>query len=132
MCIVDRMMDLNSKDYKTPPLSNPQFRFRQENSVFTPCTGVLPGCIIATCTLFFVLRFAISQAGIAARTLTLIQGSEGKIKNTSRIEPQRETWQTRAPTTTPQRRRCRINKVSYLSSTSGGKIWVNFAKMLPG
>ena len=74
------MIDLNSKDYKTPPLSNPEFRFRQESSVFTPCTGVLPGCIIARCTLFFVLRFAISQAGIAARTLTLTQGSEGKIK----------------------------------------------------
>ena len=36
----------------------------------------LPERIIAKCTLFFVLRFATSQAGITARTLTLMQGSE--------------------------------------------------------
>ena len=34
--------------------------------------------IITKCTLFFVLQFAISQAGIAARTLPLMQGSEEK------------------------------------------------------
>ena len=37
-----------------------------------------PGGIITKCTVFLVLRFAISQAGIAARTLTLMQGSEEK------------------------------------------------------
>ena len=39
---------------------------------------IAPGCIIAKCTLFFVLRFALSQAEIAAQTLTLMQGSEEK------------------------------------------------------
>ena len=53
---------------------------------------------------FFVLRFAISQAGIAPRTLILMQGSEEKkYKNAGRIEPERETWRTRALTATPQR-----------------------------
>ena len=40
---------------------------------------------------------------------------------TARLEPKRETWQTCLLTTAPQRRRCRIIKVLYLT-------WVNEKK----
>ena len=45
-----------------------------------------------------------------------MQGSEEKeSKNTARIERERETWQTRALTTTSQRKRCQIVTVPYLT-----------------
>ena len=56
------------------------------------------------------------MAGIAARILTLMQGSEKKKKkNAVRIELEHETWHTCVLITTPQRRRCRIVKVPYLA-----------------
>ena len=64
----------------------------------------------------FALRFAISQAGIAARTLTLMQGSEEKkIKECSANRPQARDFRTRALTTAPQERRFEVVKVSYLT-----------------
>ena len=50
-----------------------------------------------------------------------MQGSEEKEKDAARIEPERETWQTCALTTTPQRRRCRCVKVRYLSRVNEKK-----------
>ena len=60
---------------------------------------------------FFVLRFAIFQACFAARTLTIMQGSEEKEKNAVQIKPELEACQTRALTTTPHRRRCKVVKL---------------------
>ena len=67
---------------------------------------------------FFVLRFAISQAGIPARALTLMQDSEEKEKpNAARIAPERETWQARILTTL----RCPFDKVLYLTRVKDKK-----------
>ena len=72
-----------------------------------------PSGIITKCTNLFVLLFAISQAGgIAAGTLTGMQGSEKK-KRTQRES--NLTWQTRALTATSQKRRCEIVQVWYLT-----------------
>ena len=85
-----------------------------------------------------LLRLAISQAGIAARTLTLMQGFEEKEKKyAAQNEPERKTCQTHALITTPQRRRFRLVKVSYLTRAKEKKkqyivnIWIHFAKILP-
>ena len=57
-----------------------------------------------------------SQAGIAARTLILMQGSEEKEqKSAARIKLERETWQTRTLTT--QKRRCLCVKSAIFNSS---------------
>ena len=82
-----------------------------------------PASIFPRCTLSLALRFTISPAGIAGRTLTLMQGSEEKqykIKNAVRIELECGTSQTNAPTTTSQQRHCRVVKV-YLTRVNKKK-----------
>ena len=61
----------------------------------------------------FAPRFAISQAGIAARTVTLMQGSEGKECTTNR--PDLQTCQMCILTTTPQMQHLEFVKVPYLT-----------------
>ena len=74
-------------------------------------------------TIFF--SASISQAGIAARALTLMEGSEEKEqKKAAPIELKREIDRAIALTTKPQRRLYRTAIMSYLTQTKekGGKL----------
>ena len=63
----------------------------------------------------FLLQFAISQAGIAVRNLTLMRDSEKKNKRTLRKSNPSARLGRRALITTSQRRRCWGVKLPYLN-----------------
>ena len=93
-------------------------------------------------TIKMFLYAGISQGGITARTLTLMQGFEGKKKNTprsflisdmplrsSQIEPHRDNGQMHASTTTLPRNWLSCIKVLYSSRKSCKKV-SNFFRTL--